>query len=310
MLLIFVLLFGLRGQLSTFSLAGTESKLLPVYDRPMRIDAHQHFWDIQRFRYPWMPAGESPLRRNFLPHELALILDRNSFHGSVVVQANTILEETRWLLELAAQHEFIRGVVGWVDLTDTHLGATLDELQRHEKFKGVRHPVHDEPDVDWLLRNDVLRGLSELARRDIPYDLLLRPQHLKLVPRIADRVPELPMVIDHIAKPPIATQRMDGWAEDMAAAAKIPRICCKLSGMITEDDPRAWKAEHLRPFVAHVLKHFGPDRLMFGSDWPVCTLAGTWKEVLAAFTQASGPQTIEARDRLLGATAGRFYRLD
>ncbi len=276
----------------------------------MLIDAHQHFWDIQRFQYPWMPAGESPLRRNFLPHQLAPILERNNFHGSVVVQANTVLEETHWLLELAEQHEFIRGVVGWVDLTDPRLGATLDGLQRHRKFKGVRHLVHDEPDVNWLVREDVLRGLSELARRDIPYDLLLRPRHLKLVPRIAERVPSLLMVIDHIAKPPIAAQSLDGWAEDMAAAAKISQVHCKLSGMITEADPRGWKAEHLRPYVKYVLEQFGPERLMFGSDWPVCTLAGTWKEVLAAFTQAAGPQPIEARDRLLGATAARFYRLD
>ena len=276
----------------------------------MRIDAHQHFWDIQRFQYPWMPAGESPLRRNFLPDQLAPILERNHFDGSVVVQANTIIEETRWLLDLAAQHEFIRGVVGWVDLTDARLGATLDELQRHPKFKGARHLVHDEPDVNWLLRADVLRGLSELARRDLPYDLLLRPPHLKLVPRIAEHLPKLRMVIDHIAKPPIAAQRLNGWAEDIAAAAQIPEVYCKLSGMITEADPRGWKAEHMRPYVAHVLAHFGPDRLMFGSDWPVCTLAGTWKQVLAAFTQAAGPQTIEVRDKLLGATAARFYRLD
>lgn len=276
----------------------------------MRIDAHQHFWDIQRFRYPWMPAGDSPLRRSFLPNQLEPILERNHFHGSVVVQANTTLEETHWLLELAAQHEFIRGLVGWVDLTDAQLGATLDELQRHAKFKGARHLVHDEPDVNWLLRADVLRGLSELASRDLPYDLLLRPQHLKLVPRIAEQAPRLRMVIDHIAKPPIAAQRLDGWAEDIAAAAKIQQVYCKLSGMITEADPHGWKAQDLKPFVAHVLQHFGPDRLMFGSDWPVCTLAGTWKEVLAAFTQAAGPQTIEVREKLLGATAAAFYRLD
>jgi L-fuconolactonase len=275
----------------------------------MRIDSHQHFWDIGRFRYPWMPEGESPLRRNFLPHDLEPILNRNRFDGSVVVQANVVIEETRWLLELAEQHEFIRGVVGWVDLTDPHLGATLDVLQRHPKFKGVRHLVHDEPDVNWLVRDDVLRGFGELARRGIPYDLLLRPPHLPLVPRLAERIPDLRMVIDHIAKPLIATQRMEGWAEDMESAAKVPHIYCKLSGMITEDDPRGWKADRLRPYVQHVFSLFGPDRLMFGSDWPVCTLAGTWKEVLAAFTQAVGPQSMEVREKLLGGTAARFYGL-
>ena len=275
----------------------------------MRIDSHQHFWDISRFRYPWMPEGESPLRRNFLPSDLQPILDRNRFDGSIVVQANVVIEETHWLLDLAQQHEFIRGVVGWVDLTDPHLGTTLDELQRHHKFKGVRHLVHDEPDVNWLLRDDVLHGLRELARRGIPYDLLLRPPHLPLVPRLAEQIPDLHMVIDHIAKPLIAQRRMDAWAEDMEAASQIPRVHCKLSGMITEDDPHGWNAEHLRPYVQHVFTLFGPDRLMFGSDWPVCTLAGTWKEVLAAFTQAIGPQSMDVRDKLLGDTAAKFYRL-
>jgi L-fuconolactonase len=275
----------------------------------MRIDAHQHFWDVHRFQYPWMPPGESPLRRNYLPSDLEPILKRNRFDGSVLVHANVVIEETRWLLELASQHDFIRGVVGWVDLTDPRVGASLDELQRHPKFKGVRHLVHDEPDVGWLMRDDVLRGLGELARRCIPYDLLLRPPHLPLVPRLADRLPELRLVIDHIAKPLIAAQRIDGWAEDMEAASKIPQVFCKLSGMITEADPRGWKAGHLRPYVQHVLSLFGPDRLMFGSDWPVCTLAGTWKEVLAAFTQAIGPQPVEAREKLLGETAARFYGL-
>ena len=275
----------------------------------MRIDAHQHFWDLGRFQYPWMPEGQSLLRRNFLPPDLERILKRNRFDGSVVVQANVVLEETYWLLELAGRHDFIRGVVGWVNLTDARIGVTLDELQRHAKFKGVRHLVHDEPDVNWLMRADVLRGLAELAHRRIPYDLLLRPQHLPLVPRLAERIPELRMVIDHIAKPLIAAQRMDGWAEDMEAVSKIPHLCCKLSGMITEADPRGWKAEHLRPYVQHVLSLFGPDRLMFGSDWPVCTLAGTWKEVLAAFTQAVGPQTMEVREKLLGGTATKFYGL-
>ncbi len=275
----------------------------------MRIDAHQHFWDIHRFQYPWMPPGESPLRRNYVPQDLEPILKRNRFEGSVVVQANTIIEETLWLLELASEHEFVRGIVGWVDLTDPRVGATLDKFQRHAKFKGVRHLVHDEPDVNWLLRADVIAGLRELARREVPYDLLLRPQHLKIVPGVAEKVPGLRMVVDHIAKPPIATGRMDDWAEDMATVAKIPNVYCKLSGMITEADPRGWKAEHLRPYVAHVLKLFGPERLMFGSDWPVCTLAGSWKEVLAAFTQAIGPQPIDVREKLLGGTAEKFYLL-
>jgi L-fuconolactonase len=282
----------------------------------MRIDAHQHYWDVTRLEYPWMQPGPSILRRNYLPQDLAPILERHRFDGTVLVQANVVIEETWWLLDLASQSETILGVVGWVDLTDPGLGHVLDRCQKHPKFKGVRHIVHDEPDVRWLLRDDVVSGLKELARRDIPYDLLLRPPHLPLIPELAERVQGLPMVIDHIAKPPIASQlrepashAMEPWARDMEAAAKIPGMHCKLSGMITEADHENWSADDLRPYVQHVLKLFGPDRLMFGSDWPVCLLAGSWKQVLAAFTQACGAMPNAGREKILGETAQRFYRL-
>jgi len=273
----------------------------------MRIDAHQHFWDLDRFEYPWMPREPSVLRQNFLPDRLARILDRNRFEGSVAVQATTSLDETRWLLELASANEFIRGVVGWVDLTDPRLGDVLDELQRHPKFKGVRHPVHDEVDEEWLLRADVGGGLAELARRDLPYDLLIRPRHVPLVIRVAERAPELRMVVDHIAKPMIASQALDSWAHDMEEASKLPQIYCKLSGMITEAE--SCDASRLRPYVTHVMRIFGPDRLMFGSDWPVCLLVGSWKEALAAFTQSVGAQSMGVREKLLGGTAQKFYNI-
>jgi len=273
----------------------------------MRIDAHQHFWEIGRLTYPWMPSEPSVLRQDFLPDRLAPILARNRFDGTVVVQAHHSLDETRWLLDLAEQTEFIRAVVAWVDLTDPQLGKVLDELQRRPKFKGARHQAHDEPDDHWLLRSDVLAGLSELARRSLPYDLLFYPRHLRLVPLIAERVPGLRMVIDHIAKPLIAEQILEPWAADIEEAAKLPQVYCKLSGMITEADVKSWKPEHLKPYVLHVMRIFAPDRLMFGSDWPVCLLAGSWKEVLAAFTQSIGPQSIETRERLLGGTAQEFY---
>ena len=275
----------------------------------MRIDAHQHYWDIDRFTYPWMPPGESVLRRNYLPKDLEPMLEASRFDGSVVVQANTILEETWWLLELAARTPSIRGVVGWVDLTAADVGQVLDECGRHAKFCGVRHIVHDEPDVRWLLREDVLEGLRELARRGIPYDLLLRPPHLALLPELADRVPGLRMVIDHIAKPLIAEKGMEPWARDMEIASQIPGMHCKVSGMVTEARHDGWTADDLRPYVQHVLGLFPVDRLMFGSDWPVCKLAASWKEVLAAFTQACGPVPQPLREKLLGETAVQFYGL-
>jgi L-fuconolactonase len=275
----------------------------------MRIDAHQHFWEPGRFPYPWMPPAPSPLRRPFLPAELGEILARNRFDGCVTVQASTVDGEGDWLLALAARHDFILGVVAWVELAAANLPRRLDELQRHPKFKGVRHPVHDEPDDRWLLSPEVISGLRELARRDIPYDLLLRPQHLFVVFELAERIPNLRMVIDHIAKPRIAEGHLEGWAGDMERIAAIPQVSVKLSGMITEAHPGNWNAEHLRPFVQHVLGLFGPDRLMFGSDWPPCLQAGSWKEVLAAFTQAVGPLSLEDRSRILGETAVRFYRV-
>jgi len=256
-----------------------------------------------------MPPAPSVLRQNLLPSVLGPVLKRNKFDGSVVVQATTQLEETHWLLDLADENEFIAGVVGWVDLTDPGLGGTLDELQRRRKFKGVRHPVHDESDTEWLMRPAVVAGLRELARRGLPYDLLLRPLHLPLVVRLAEMVPELRMVIDHLAKPRIAEGVLEGWAGEMERIAAIAQVFVKISGMITEDGPGQWIAARIRPYVQHVLRLFGPNRVMFGSDWPVCLLAGRWKETLAAFTQSVGAQTEEAREKMLGGTAVKFYGL-
>ena len=275
----------------------------------MRIDAHQHFWQLTKFDYAWMPEGESVLRRDYLPEDLAPILEEHRFDGCVTVQATTDAGEAGWLLGLARENSFVKGVVVWTDLTSADLGRELDSLQRDAKFRGVRHPVHDEEDARWLLREDVLSGLAELARRDIPYDLLLRPIHLPLVPLVAARVPGLRMVIDHLAKPYIADHLLEGWAEDLAEAAKLPQVFCKLSGMVTEASPQSWTARDLAPFVEHALQVFGPARCMFGSDWPVCRLAGSWKKVLAGFTQACGPLPQGVRDQLLGETAIRFYGL-
>ncbi len=276
----------------------------------MRIDAHQHFWEMARFDYPWMPPAPSVLRQSLLPPLFGRILARNRFDASVLVQAATEIDETRWLLGLADEYPFIAGVVGWVDLTDPRVGEVLDEFQRHPKFKGVRHPVHDESDPEWLLRADVERGLEEVARRDLAYDLLIRPPHLAMVPRLAERLPGLRMVIDHLAKPRIADGILEGWARAIEEAAQIPSVFVKISGLITEDRPGEWSAERIRPFVSHALECFGPDRAMFGSDWPVCLEAGNWKHTLAAFTQSIGPRSEEVREKLLAGTALGFYRLD
>jgi L-fuconolactonase len=272
-----------------------------------RVDSHQHFWDVERFSYLWMPPE---LRRNYLPEDLAPVLRDNRFDGSVTVQAATDAAEADWLLDLADEHPFMLGVVAWVDLTDARVGDRLDALQLRPKFRGVRHPVHDEPDDRWLLRDDVLRGLRELERRRIPFDLLVRPQHLPVVRELIERVPSLPVVIDHIAKPPIATGSLEGWAQEMERVSHIPHTHVKLSGMVTEAGNRL-APEHLRPYLHHVMRQFPPDRMMFGSDWPVCKLAGgmSWKRVLATFTQTHGAIPSPVRAEIIGATAVRFYGL-
>ena len=275
----------------------------------MRIDAHQHFWELDRFDYPWMPPEPTPLRRDFIPDDLRPILARNNFDGTVLVQAIAHPAETDWLLELASAHPFILGVVGWVDLTAPNLGAELDRLQRHPKFKGVRHQVEDEPDRRWLLRPEVVRGLRELERRWLPFDLLIRPHHLPELEELVEQVPTLPLVIDHMAKPPIRTGELEPWARDLERAARIRHLHVKISGMITEADWQTWTGAHLAPFAQHAWRVFGPDRCMFGSDWPVCLQAGIWKEVLAGFTQALGPIPKEIRAGVMGENAARFYSL-
>ncbi len=275
----------------------------------MRIDSHQHYWNPDLLKYSWMAPAPHPLRRIYLPSDLEPTLTQNTFDGSVVVQAAQVPAEATWLLNLASQHKSILGVVAWVDLKDANVGKILDQLQKHPKFVGVRHLIHDEPDVRWMLQPEVIRGLKELERRKVPYDLLLRPPHLPYVPALLEKLPDLRMVVDHIAKPNIKEGIFDGWAQDMERIAKHPNLYCKVSGMITEADPKNWKSEQLAPYVQHVLKLFSFDRLMFGSDWPVCTLAGTWKEVLAAFTQALGPQNADERAKILGSTAAKFYGL-
>jgi L-fuconolactonase len=275
----------------------------------MRIDSHQHYWDIHRFKYFWM--GEktpSILKQNFLPADLKPIYLLNRIDGSVLVQASHTMDETWWSLELAASEPSILGVVAWVDLTDPALEETLDKMQMFDRFKGVRHLVQDEPDDHWLLREDVLNGLRVLAKRKIPFDLCIHPRHLPLIPEVANRVPDLRMVVDHIAKPFIAKKEMEPWARDISAVASLPQIYCKLSGMITEVGHH-WTSADIAPYLTHCFTEFGPNRCMFGSDWPVCLCAGTWKQVLASFTQALGPREVGVREKLMGLTAQEFYGL-
>ena len=275
----------------------------------MIIDAHQHFWEPARFHYPWMTPEVAVLARDYLPGDLAGILADLGIDRTVVVQATHSEEETRWLLELAEKQAFIAGVVGWVDFTSPRLRVSLEEFAGRRKFVGLRHQVHDETDPEWLLRPDVLNGLALLSRFGLPYDLLVRAPHLRRVQLLAQRLPDLRMVIDHIAKPPIARREFDEWAQAMRPLAAHANLYCKLSGMVTEAEWSNWKPRDLEPYARYVLDLFGPERVMFGSDWPVCLLAGSYRSVWETAHALLDGFDASAQQKVFGGTATAFYRL-
>jgi L-fuconolactonase len=273
------------------------------------VDAHQHYWDARRFDYGWADQGLPALDRAYLPEELEPQLAEAGVSNTILVQVLHTAQETEWMLSLADAHPSIAGVVGWVDLTaePDHIARELDRL-RHPRLVGIRHLVHEEPDDHWLARDDVLRGLEVLEALDVPFDLLLRPRHLWHVPRLSERLPRLRMVIDHIAKPQIREQRMEPWATELRAAAANPNVWCKLSGMITEADLASWSPDDLAPYVETTIDAFGADRLMFGSDWPVCTLAGSYDRVIGALRHVLGDVDPAVEAAIFAGSAVSFYR--
>jgi L-fuconolactonase len=275
------------------------------------IDAHQHFWQLsQPFDYRWLDAPSlAPIRRDYLPEHLEPHLRATGVRSSVVVQTQHDLAENRWALDLADRHGHIVGVVGWVDLTSPACEEQVRELRRHPKFVGVRHVTQDEPDDDFIVRPDVCRGLGVLEKHGVPFDLLFHVKHLRHAATLARGFPNLRLVIDHLAKPHIKAGRTEDWLPNLRAAASFPNVFCKLSGLVTEADRERWAAADLRPYVRTALELFGPRRCMYGSDWPVCELAGSYERVHAALTEALGPLGDGERADVFGGTARRFYRL-
>jgi L-fuconolactonase len=274
------------------------------------VDSHQHFWQVGRFDYPWMSSDVEILYRDYLPATLKPIITKNAVAETVVVQASNSLSETWWMLKLAATNKFIAGVVGWVDLMDPKLEATLAELTGNKWFKGVRHLVESEANDDWLVQAAVLQGLRTLAAHNVPYDMLVHTRHLKRVRTVAEACPGLSLVIDHMAKPPIASGGISEWTRELKAVAAFPNIYCKLSGLVTEADHASWKVSDLRPYVDCALELFGPNRLLFGSDYPVCLLAGSYERVLGAFQELLKDLDEVDRDRIFNENARQFYRLN
>jgi L-fuconolactonase len=273
----------------------------------MRIDSHVHFWNIDRYASGWMTGRFAPLKRTFLPADLEPLLQSSRFDAAIFVQAQHEESDNEFVLRLAETHPWIVGVVGWVDLTATDLPQRLERWRAWPRFCGVRHITHDEPDPNWIVREDVGRGLAALERMSIPFDLLFRPEHLHHVSALMKRFPHLPLVLDHLAKPQIAAGDLGRWPRDFREAARHEGLFCKLSGLVTEADWETWRVDDLRKAVDLALECFGPKRLMFGSDWPVVTLAaqhGRWVDTVESLLQDLTPTE---RSAVFGDTAARFY---
>lgn len=277
---------------------------------PPRIDAHQHFWKYDPGQYPWIQQ-HWPIRKSFLPEDLQPLLHQAGFTSCIAVQARQTLEETIWLLGLAANYPFIAGVVGWIDLLAGRPKAIADQLERLDRAKlvGVRHVVQDEPDDQFMLRPDFLTGIASLREYPLTYDLLIFPRQLPAAIQLVRKFPDQPFVLDHIAKPQIASGLLNAWREQIRELAQAPNICCKLSGMVTEARWDAWKPADFRPYMDVVWEAFGEHRLMIGSDWPVCLLSGDYPATIGVVTDYLAQFSAETRGRVLGGNAARFYNL-
>lgn len=273
-----------------------------------RIDSHQHFWHYDAARLDWINERMGALKRDFLPADLEREMAAIGFDGSVLVQVEHSLAETRWLLELADQHDFILGVVGWVDLRSPTVAAELEDLSQHPKLVGIRHIVQNEPD-GFLLGQDFLRGVAHIARFRLTYDVLIYARQLPEAVDFVSRFPNQSFVLDHIAKPDIAHGHITDWRWHMRALSRFPNVVCKLSGMVTEADWAHWTPADIQPYLDVAIECFGPERLMIGSDWPVCTVAATYAQTMALVTDVVSTWSAAERDAVLGGTAARVWGL-
>jgi L-fuconolactonase len=275
----------------------------------MRIDAHQHFWRYTEDEYGWIGPEMAALRRDFLPRDLQPLQEELGIEGTVAVQARQTVEETRWLQELAGQSPAIRGVVGWVDLCDPFVGHQLGMLCEKGWLCGVRHVVQDEPNDRYLLREGFIRGVGLLGAFGLTYDILIYPRHLLVACEFVERFPAQPFVLDHVAKPPIAQGKLSPWAEEIRRLAEHPRVYCKISGLVTEADWAVWTEADFRPYLDVVVEAFGTERLMVGSDWPVCTVAGSYSEVMSLAYSYTAQFSAAEKAAMEGGNAVRFYGL-
>ncbi|MGV3509216.1 MAG: amidohydrolase family protein [Sphingobacteriaceae bacterium] len=274
-----------------------------------RIDSHQHFWRFDPVRDSWINDEMQAIKRDFLPEDLAPILLENNIDGCVAVQADQSEEQNAFLLELAAAHPFIKGVVGWVDLRADNIKESLEFYKQYDKMKGFRHVLQGEEDRALMLKPEFKRGIAELSNYDFSYDILIYPDQLKYTEEFVSAFPNQRFVIDHIAKPNIKDKILDGWRADIESVAKHSNVSCKVSGMVTEADWKNWKAEDFTPYLDVVFEAFGANRVMYGSDWPVCEVAGGYRKMIRIVQAYTSKLSVAEQDMFWGQNAINFYKL-
>jgi L-fuconolactonase len=277
--------------------------------REERIDSHHHLWKYSPKEYPWMLDGMGSIRHDFLVGDLQQVMQAVGIDGAVTVQARQSMAETEWLLDLASRHDLMRGVVGWVPLADPAVGSQLEKYAANPKLKAVRHVLHDESDDFYILRDDFNRGIARLKEFELGYDILIFERHLPQTIEFVDRHSNQVFIVDHMAKPRIKDGLLSPWREHMRDLARRQNVYCKLSGMVTEADWNAWAESDLQPFIDVVLECFGPERVMFGSDWPVALVACTYKQWVGVVERATASLSLSERNRLFGGTAKEAYQL-
>ena len=273
------------------------------------IDTHQHFWEYDPERHSWISEEMAILKKNYLPPELDQIYEKHSIGGCISVQAEQSEAETNFLLGLARQFDFIKGVVGWVDLQSEEVEQRLAHFAQFPELLGFRHIVQDEPDSNFMLREAFQRGISHLKKFDFTYDILIYPNQMGAALQTIRNFPEQPFMIDHIAKPSIKAQQLEPWAYYIREIAEYPNVYCKLSGMITEADWKNWEYRDLKPYLEIVYDAFGPERLVFGSDWPVCLLAGSYKNVISIVEGFIQRLSVAEQEAIMSQNAIDFYKI-
>jgi L-fuconolactonase len=274
-----------------------------------RIDAHHHFWRYSPAEYGWINDQMRRLRRDFLPTDLKPLLDRAGVAGAIAVQARQTLEETRWLLQLAEEASWMKGVVGWAPIAAPEFHELLADMKQHQKLKGLRHLIQDEPDNQFILNDVFNRGIRALQGTGLVYDIVIYARHLPHTLRFVDRHPNQSFVLDHCAKPPILSGELEPWTTQIRELAKRPNVCCKLSGLPTEAAWQQWTSVSLEPYWRVVLEAFGPSRLLFGSDWPVSLLASSYQRWIDTVTEWVAPLSASEQDAIWSGTASRIYSL-